>query len=68
MLHHGLQTGAPMESALLVDHYLGPFQVMAFANNPEELNAEAQRRFALTSAIDHAQRVTLPVWRRLGMV
>lgn len=68
MVYHGLQTGAPAEPALLLDHYLGPLRVSDFMADPARLQGEAQRRFELTAGIDLAQRVALPVWRRLGMI
>lgn len=68
MLYHGIATGAPMEPALLVDHYLGRLQVLSFMADPAGLQFEAQRRFELASEIDLAQRVALPMWRRLGMI
>jgi hypothetical protein len=68
MLFHGLQTGAPAEPALLLDHCLGPLQVASFLGDPVRLQAEAQRRFELLTDVELAQRVSLPVWRRLGMI
>lgn len=68
MVYHGLQTGAPAEPALLLDHYLGSLQVSDFMAAPARLQGEAQRRFELTAGIELAQRVALPVWRRLGMI
>ena len=68
MVYHGLQTGAPAEPALLLDHYLGSLQVSDFMADPARLQGEAQRRFELTAGIELAQRVALPVWRRLGMI
>lgn len=68
MLYHGIAGGAPMEPALLVDHYLGPLQVVAFMADPAGLQAEAQRRYELTAGIDAAQRAALPIWRGLGVI